>query len=162
MHTLTKTSWNTPASWVLSPSNILSYQFNCRERSNQDPKRLRRQQNLFSTLSLHLAPKAHFITLSARFSKNYSKHSVHFVDYHLIGFLLRPCSAAPMIAKNVEKNDKSDVRTMLGFFLGQCATQAPDKDPVLQRRQEADIFARVLNAVIPVCNRRRIKNGVKN
>lgn len=67
-----------------------------------------------------------------------------------------------MIAKNVEKNDKSDVRTMLGFFLGQCATQAPDKDPVLQRRQEADIFARVLNAVIPVCNRRRIKNGVKN
>lgn len=65
---------------------------------------------------------------------------------------IRKKTAAPLIAKDVEKNDKSDIHTILGFLLGQCATQGPDGDPDTQRSQEALLLADVLKAVLPICD----------
>lgn len=85
------------------------------------------------------------------------------ISYSALIFLIfRKKAAALFIAKDVEKNNKSDVHTILGFFLGQCAIQGPDNDPDVQRSREADLLKDVLKAVVPICNQKQIKEGVKN
>lgn len=46
-----------------------------------------------------------------------------------------------LIGRDIEKNEKVDVKVMLGFLLGQCSIKTPELDMVEQRRIESDLLA---------------------
>lgn len=73
---------------------------------------------------------------------------------------LRMATVKPLIGRDVEKNDKVDVKVMLGFLLGQCSMKSPGVDLVKQRGRESDLLAQTLEQVVPVCNKIKIKTQV--
>jgi hypothetical protein len=70
-------------------------------------------------------------------------------------------TVSPLIGKDVERNDKTSVEVLLGFFLGQCTNKGPGEDLVIQRQLESELLSRTLRAVLPICNAPSTKSDVE-
>ncbi|KAF9458041.1 hypothetical protein BDZ94DRAFT_1301484 [Collybia nuda] len=68
-------------------------------------------------------------------------------------------SAAPVIAYDVENNEKTSVHEMLNFFLSQCATN--NNNPAKQQHHEFTHLNHVLDAIMPICNKVETMDDVK-